>query len=455
MKSHNGHDGHVHGATPGADDHAHHDHGGHEGHVHGAGHEHHHAHHDAVAPSGTQPMKDPVCGMTVTAQSQHRTEHEGRPYYFCSAKCLGKFTADPARYVQPTAPAAPAPRPAEAAPGAIYTCPMHPEIRQDHPGNCPKCGMTLEPVMPELDEAENPELVDFKRRFWWTLPLTIVVTVMAMFGHRLGWFDMARHSWIELALTLPIVLWAGAPFFVRGAQSIANRSPNMWTLIGLGTGAAFVYSVVAPDVASHLECKDGEGEGECDPEPARHVGELGIGRVARGYELRFERHAANGAGAGADLADLGVHRAGVDGARIGGRFGVFGGEVAGGIGCEPLAAARGAEIVGRAVVDVAVFGGRGIDGHAADRVFRGVVRDARGVRAVLAAGSMGVSRGVSVGVSMSALRCGSVGCLARPVRLVMVRHDRCSFRAAEARASSYTLWGYVLTSIPPVGMSQA
>ncbi len=245
MKSHNGHDGHVHGATPGADDHAHHDHGGHEGHAHGAGHEHHHAHHDAVAPSGTQPMKDPVCGMTVTAQSQHRTEHEGRPYYFCSAKCLGKFTADPARYVQPTAPAAPAPRPAEAAPGAIYTCPMHPEIRQDHPGNCPKCGMTLEPVMPELDEAENPELVDFKRRFWWTLPLTIVVTVMAMFGHRLGWFDMARQSWIELVLTLPIVLWAGAPFFVRGAQSIANRSPNMWTLIGLGTGAAFVYSVVA------------------------------------------------------------------------------------------------------------------------------------------------------------------------------------------------------------------
>ena len=244
MKSHNGHDGHVHGATPGADDHAHHDHGGHEGHAHG-GHEHHHAHHDAAAPSGTQPLKDPVCGMTVTAQSEHRTEHEGRPYYFCSAKCLAKFTAEPARYMQPAAPSAPAPEPAEVAPGAVYTCPMHPEIRQDHPGNCPKCGMTLEPVLPELDEAENPELVDFKRRFWWTLPLTVVVTLMAMFGHRLGWFDMARQSWIELVLTLPIVLWAGAPFFVRGAQSIANRSPNMWTLIGLGTGAAFVYSVVA------------------------------------------------------------------------------------------------------------------------------------------------------------------------------------------------------------------
>jgi len=136
---------------------------------------------------------------------------------------------------------------ADAAPpaGMTYTCPMHPEIRQDHPGNCPKCGMTLEPILPDLDEAENPELVDFKRRFWWTLPLTVVVTVMAMFGHRLGWFDMARQSWIELVLTLPIVLWAGASFFVRGAQSIVNRSPNMWTLIGLGTGAAFVYSVVA------------------------------------------------------------------------------------------------------------------------------------------------------------------------------------------------------------------
>ena len=127
----------------------------------------------------------------------------------------------------------------------IYTCPMHPEIRQDRPGHCPKCGMTLEPVLPELEATDNPELVDFQRRFWWTLPLTGVVTVLAMFGHRFGWFAMGTQSWIELLLTLPIALWAGWPFFVRGAQSIVNRSPNMWTLIGLGTGAAFVYSVVA------------------------------------------------------------------------------------------------------------------------------------------------------------------------------------------------------------------
>ena len=127
----------------------------------------------------------------------------------------------------------------------IYTCPMHPEIRQDRPGHCPKCGMTLEPVLPTLEEGENAELVDFQRRFWWTLPFTVVVTLLAMFGHRLGWFPVAAQSWIELVLTLPLVLWTGAPFFVRGAQSVVNRSPNMWTLIALGTGAAFVYSVVA------------------------------------------------------------------------------------------------------------------------------------------------------------------------------------------------------------------
>ena len=127
----------------------------------------------------------------------------------------------------------------------IYTCPMHPEIRQDHPGNCPKCGMTLESVLPTLDDEENPELVSFEQRFWWTLPLTLVVTLLAMFGHRLGWFEMAAQSWIELVLSLPVVLWAGWPFFTRGAQSVVQRSPNMWTLIGLGTGAAFVYSVVA------------------------------------------------------------------------------------------------------------------------------------------------------------------------------------------------------------------
>ena len=129
--------------------------------------------------------------------------------------------------------------------GTIYTCPMHPEVRQDRPGNCPKCGMTLEPVLPALDEDENPELTDFRRRFWWTLPLTVAVTLLAMFGHRLQWFSMGMQSWVELALSVPIVLWAGGPFFLRAVQSVRQRSPNMWTLIGLGTAAAFAYSAAA------------------------------------------------------------------------------------------------------------------------------------------------------------------------------------------------------------------
>jgi len=188
-----------------------------------------------------QPLKDPVCGMAVTPQSAHVLQHDGRPVYFCSAGCKAKFAANPTRYVASTSQ-----KPTVGAvSGAVYTCPMHPEVRQDRPGVCPKCGMALEPEMPALDEGENPELENFKRRFIWTLPLTVVVTVLAMAGHRLQWFEMATQSWIELFLSLPIVLWAGGPFFVRGWQSVANRSPNMWTLIGLGTGAAFVYSVVA------------------------------------------------------------------------------------------------------------------------------------------------------------------------------------------------------------------
>ena len=201
---------------------------------------HHHGSHPPAEPASPKDLKDPVCGMTVTEQSEHKLTHEGRPYYFCSAKCQGKFAANPLQYLVSTAPEDTAPEPA----GTIYTCPMHPEVQQDHPGNCPKCGMTLEPIIP-LDEEDNSELKDFQRRFWWTLPLTVVVTILAMFGHRLGWFDMKTQTWVELVLSLPIVLWAGLPFFLRGWQSLANRSPNMWTLIALGTGAAFVYSVVA------------------------------------------------------------------------------------------------------------------------------------------------------------------------------------------------------------------
>jgi len=187
-------------------------------------------------------LKDPVCGMAVTARSPHRHDHEGRSHFFCGEKCRAKFAADPRRYLEPAPPVAAAPA---AAPGVIYTCPMHPEIRQDRPGTCPKCGMALEPELPTLEDDENPELADFRRRFWWTLPLTAIVTGLAMFGHRLGWFDMATQSWIELVLSAPVALWAGWPFYVRAVQSLANRSPNMWTLIGLGTLSAFAYSVAA------------------------------------------------------------------------------------------------------------------------------------------------------------------------------------------------------------------
>ena len=211
---------------------------------------------DHMAQTTTDVLKDPVCDMTVTEESKYHEEFKGKTYFFCSDKCQSKFHTNPVQYITKSGTmnadahtqhrqAAQPVNEGSITGTTIYTCPMHPEIRQDHPGNCPKCGMTLEPLIPELEEDENPELRDFRRRFWWTLPLTIVVTFLAMFGHQLNLFDMEVQSWIELVLSLPIVLWAGWPFFSRGWQSVMNRSPNMWTLIGLGTGAAFIYSVVA------------------------------------------------------------------------------------------------------------------------------------------------------------------------------------------------------------------
>ena len=204
-------------------------------------------------PAASDALKDPVCGMSVTAQSAHRLQHEGRPVYFCSARCKEKFAADPAAYptdpLPTAAPAAPIAQPA--VDSVIYTCPMHPEVRQDHPGACPKCGMALEPVQPASGDDENAELSDFRRRFFWTLPLTVIVAALSMAGHFVPWIDATTRGWIELVLTLPVVLWAGQPFFIRAVRSVIHRSPNMWTLIGLGTSAAFLYSVVAtlaPDV---------------------------------------------------------------------------------------------------------------------------------------------------------------------------------------------------------------
>ena len=217
-------------------------------------HSHHHGHHahdasiveagsGSAAQAVDKPYTDPVCGMKVGANPEKEIEHGGQTYHFCSTRCMDKFRADPAAYTGPGSPddgtAATMPE------GTIYTCPMHPEIRQPAPGTCPKCGMALEPEVPTLEDEENPELIDFRHRFWWTLPLSVAVFVLAMFGHLLFPQGLRGQNWIELALSTPVVLWAGWPFFVRWAQSIANRSPNMWTLIGTGVAVAYVYSVVA------------------------------------------------------------------------------------------------------------------------------------------------------------------------------------------------------------------
>ena len=185
---------------------------------------------------------DPVCGMSVTVNSSHHHVHVSQDYYFCCAGCKDKFASDPDKYLSGRDESDDQEM---ADPKAWYICPMDPEVRQRGPGTCPKCGMALEPEAPSLDAAENPELIDFRRRFWWTLPLTAIVFVLAMFGHGRGWLPDGWQNWVELAFATPVVLWAGLPFFVRGFQSVVNRSPNMWTLIGLGTSFAYVYSVIA------------------------------------------------------------------------------------------------------------------------------------------------------------------------------------------------------------------
>jgi Cu+-exporting ATPase len=222
------------------DSHSHHGHHHHDGNT---------ARYSSVEASPDKPFTDPVCGMKVAANPERTVEYSGTAYHFCSAGCMTKFRGNPQAYLAPkNAEQTPTPAAPE---GTTYTCPMHPEIRQPAPGNCPICGMALEPLMPSLEDAENPELVDFRRRFWWTLPLTVAVFALAMFGHWLFPNGLPYQNWIELGLSTPVVLWAGWPFFVRWGQSIANRSPNMWTLIGSGVAAAYGYSLlatVAPDL---------------------------------------------------------------------------------------------------------------------------------------------------------------------------------------------------------------
>ena len=183
---------------------------------------------------------DPVCGMSVDPHTaKHRLAYKAQDYFFCSGRCRARFEAEPEKFLRPKPPEPAAPG------GAIYTCPMHPQIRQVGPGSCPICGMALEPEQVSLDDAPDPELIDMTRRFWIALALTLPVFVIEMGGH-LGLMHMPPWSnWISLTLATPAVLWAGAPFFARGWRSLVTRNLNMFTLIAMGTGVAWAYSVVA------------------------------------------------------------------------------------------------------------------------------------------------------------------------------------------------------------------
>ncbi|SEE16972.1 Cu+-exporting ATPase [Rhizobiales bacterium GAS191] len=214
----------------------------------GAPHRHddHHNHHAGYGAD--HHALDPVCGMTVdTRTARNRHEHHGQSFFFCSAGCASKFRSDPERYLSPDSTAKPA-LPLSATPGTIFTCPMHPEIRQEGPGSCPICGMALEPELVTADAGPNPELADMTRRFWIALALTLPVLLLEMGGHLVelhGWISPQISTLVQFVLATPVVLWAGSPFFERGWQSLVTRNLNMFTLIAMGTGVAWLYSVVA------------------------------------------------------------------------------------------------------------------------------------------------------------------------------------------------------------------
>jgi P-type Cu+ transporter len=215
----------------------------------GRGHHHRGHAHDEPHADGTASVRDPVCGMTVDpATSRYRFDYSGNTFHFCSAGCRAKFAAEPQKYLATGQTKAAVPE------GAIYTCPMHPQIRQVGPGHCPICGMALEPEVATLDAPPNPELADMTRRFWIGLGLSLPVVALEMGGHLVGghgWIDQGLSNWIQLVFATPVVLWAGWPFFVRGWQSLVTRNLNMFTLIAMGIGVAYGYSLVgtaAPNI---------------------------------------------------------------------------------------------------------------------------------------------------------------------------------------------------------------
>ena len=256
-------------------------------------------------------VKDPVCGMTVDpAGTQHHAQHDGEEFHFCSAGCRTKFLADPDLYLSDT----PRPEP-EATPGAMWTCPMHPQIRQEGPGTCPICGMALEPEAPTLDDKPNPDLVDFPRRLWVSAVLTVPLLAVSMGAEMLGLHLVSPMAspWVQLALTAPIVLWGGLPFFERGWASLKSRHYNMFTLIAIGVGAAFLYSLVAT-VAPQLFPPSFRQHGMMVPVYYEAAGVV-VTLVLLGQVLELRARAATGRAIRAllDLAPKLARRIGADG----------------------------------------------------------------------------------------------------------------------------------------------
>ena len=258
--------------------------------------------------------EDLVCGMTVDrATARHFLRHQGEKHYFCSAGCKAKFEAEPNAYRDGSRP-----RPKTAPAGTQYTCPMHPEVIADHPADCPKCGMALEPMgIPPADAGPNPELADFTHRLWISAALSVPLLVITM-GPMVGlpardWIGEPQATWVELLLATPVVIWAALPFFRRAWASLVNRSPNMWTLIGLGVGAAYLYSVVAtlvPGIFPHTFRSHGDAVPVYFEAAAVIVALVFVGQV---LELRARERTGSAIKALLNLAPKTARRVGADG----------------------------------------------------------------------------------------------------------------------------------------------
>ena len=262
--------------------------------------DHDHTHTQSTMPADAGSAKDPVCGMTVEIKDDTRSEYfDGETHYFCSAKCQTKFKADPYFYASGNAASVGQ----QPQPGTQWTCPMHPEIIRDEPGSCPICGMALEPTVPSDEPSE--ELTDFTRRMWISSAAAVPLVILTM-GELVGlpvrdWIGHRLATYIEFVIATPIVLWAAQPFFVRGRDSIHNKSPNMWTLISLGVGAAYIYSLFATFLPGVFptEYRMGEGVGTYFEAAVVIIALIFVGQV---LELRARERTGDAIRALLDLA---------------------------------------------------------------------------------------------------------------------------------------------------------